>query len=73
MPCSGFVIIGFNDEGSTVAIHHTNMNEIAHAMARSGLLLASAHLGKAIKEATRMQKEDDFSDFLKKLSIRIGG
>jgi len=70
MECDGFAIIADSGEHAEVAVHHLSVQDLAMDFAHSPKLLAAAHIGKALKEAEKMQRDsamDGIADLLGKL------
>lgn len=69
--CSGFTIIAQQDDGCVGAIHAVSKFELAKDFSSSGTLMAAAHLGKALREAAKMEAEDERHSIMSKLTEKL--
>ena len=65
--CDGFVIIGHEDDGNTVAIEHLTIDDISSAIANNNILLASGVLAKAKNDVDGLCKRNDMEKKLRSL------
>ena len=66
--CQGYVLIADQCGKTEVNVMHMSKSDIAIGISQTPLLLASAHIAKAMREANEMElKSRAFSDLMNKL------